>query len=306
MHPEVRRFVTSSRMLHYANSVRWFCLCWSVPILRTIAVCVLLLLCVVVQCIAGEKLIVKGSDTMVILAQRWAEHYMAVHPETAVQVLGGGSGSGIVSLIHGDIDICTSSRQMNLAEQERLMAKSGDTTIEVRCALDGLSFYVNNNNPVTELSVAQVHQIYTGRITNWKTVGGRNCVISLYGREENSGTYAYVRERVLRGEEFAATVMAMPGTAAIVLAVERDSAAIGYGGRAYGRGLRELKLRTDDAWPAYEPSPENIRDGSYPVFRGLYLYYRSSASATVRAFVSWILGAEGQQIVVDVGYVPIQ
>jgi phosphate transport system substrate-binding protein len=255
---------------------------------------------------AQEKIIVKGSDTMVILIQRWAERYMSQHPGVSIQVSGGGSGSGIVGLIHGAVDICTSSRQMSLAEQERLTHQTGAGVVETACARDGLSFYVNIRNTVTGMTLEQLRHIFTGSITNWKVLGGANSAITLYGREEVSGTYAYVKENILRGADFSATTLSMPGTAAITLAVEHDSTAIGYGGLAYGKGVKEPALRSDNDWPAYSPTPQNIRDGTYPVYRSLYLYRRSDSAALIGEFIDWTLSEEAQGIVADVGYVPIR
>jgi phosphate transport system substrate-binding protein len=252
------------------------------------------------------KITVKGSDTMVILAQRWAEKYMASHKGVVIQVTGGGSGTGISALINGTTDICASSRPMKDSEREKLKERQGSRGVEIKCALDGLSLYVNEGNPLTELSLQQIKDIYTARITNWKQVGGPDQKIILYSRENNSGTYVYFKDEVLLGEDFAASAQNMPGTAAVVNAIAKDKAGIGYGGAAYGKGIREIKVKKDASTPSYAPTMENIRSGRYPVSRFLYLYVKTKPTGEIKSFIDWVLGDEGQKIVGEVGYFPIR
>jgi phosphate transport system substrate-binding protein len=168
-----------------------------------------------------EKITVKGSDTMVILAQRWAEKYMVAHPDVVIQVTGGGSGVGISALINGATDICNASRPMKPSEFDKLKQRYGTRGVEIKSALDGLSVYVNSECPVQELSLGQLKDIYTGKITNWKDIGGPNVKIILYGRENSSGTYVYFKDNVLMGDDYTSMVQSMPGTAAVVNAVAR-------------------------------------------------------------------------------------
>lgn len=263
-------------------------------------------LLIAVGLIAEEKITVKGSDTMVILAQRWAERYMAKNKGVTIQVTGGGSGTGISALINGTTDICNSSRPIKPAERDMLQKKWGSRGVEIKCALDGLSIYVNEKNPVKELSMQQLKDIYQGKITNWKQVGGRDQKIILYSRENNSGTYVYFKDNVLNGEDFTSTAQNMPGTAAVVNAVAKDVAGIGYGGAAYGKGIRELAIKADDKSPAYAPTMENIRSGKYPLSRFLYMYLRTKPTGTLKAYIDWILSDEGQQVVKEVDYFPIR
>lgn len=249
---------------------------------------------------------VKGSDTMVILAQRWAERYMARHPGVAVQVTGGGSGTGISALINGTTDICNSSRPMKKSERDKLKQRYGTLGVEVKCAQDGLSVYVNESNTVQELSLRQIRDIYTGAVTNWKQVGGPDQRIILYSRENNSGTYVYFKDNVLEGADFSAAAQNMPGTASVVNAVAKDRWGIGYGGAAYGKGIRELWVKQEDGSPAYAPSMETIRNGTYPIARYLYMYLRNKPSGAIKEYVDWVLGDEGQGIVNEVGYFPIR
>jgi phosphate transport system substrate-binding protein len=253
-----------------------------------------------------EKITVKGSDTMVILAQRWAERYMAAHPDVTIQVTGGGSGTGISALINGTTDICNASRPMKSAERDKLKQRFGSRGVEIKAAQDGLSVYVNEGSPVQELTLDQIKEIYTGKITNWKSVGGPDARIILYGRENNSGTYVYFRDNILKGEDYAASMQSLPGTAAVVNAVAKDGAGIGYGGAAYGKGIRELKIKKDSSSPAYAPTVENIKKGVYPVTRFLYMYVKNRPSGAMKEYIDWILGDDGQKIVTEVGYFPIR
>lgn len=255
---------------------------------------------------AEEKITVKGSDTMVILAQRWAERYMMAHKDISIQVTGGGSGTGISALINGTTDICNSSRPMKPAERDKLKQRFGSRGVEIKCAQDGLSLYVNETSQVSELSMQQLKDIYTGKVTNWKYVGGPDQRIIVYGRENNSGTYVYFKDNVLEGEDFAATVQSMPGTAAVVNAVSKDKWGIGYGGAAYGKGIKELKVKADATSTAYAPTLENIKSGMYPVSRFLFMYVKNRPAGAMKEYIDWILSEDGQKIVSDVGYFPIR
>ena len=160
---------------------------------------------------ANTKITVKGSDTMVILAQRWAEIYMNQHPEISVQVTGGGSGVGLAALINGTTDIANSSRPIKSTEVEKLKARYNTLGVEIPCAKDGITIFLNENNPVKELTLKQLSDIYQARITNWKQVGGADAPIKLYGRENSSGTYVFFKEEVVKGD-YAAGCQTLPGT----------------------------------------------------------------------------------------------
>ncbi len=276
-------------------------------IMATRFLCVILIIATVTGFTGGSTTItVKGSDTMVILSQRWAEEYMKLHPNVSIQVTGGGSGTGISALINGTADICNASRPMKDAEKGQLKEKYGSAGVEVKCAVDGLSIYVNESNPVKELSLRQLKGIYTGKVRNWKEVGGPDGGIVLYSRENNSGTYAYFKDDVLLGEDFDVRCQNMPGTAAVVSAVVHDKLGIGYGGVAYGAGVKDVAVRKDSASVAYAPSVENIKKGLYPISRYLYMYLRERPSGEAKLFIDWVLGKEGQELVAKVGYVPLK
>lgn len=251
-----------------------------------------------------QTITVKGSDTMVILAQRWAETYMAKHPGTTVQVTGGGSGTGISALINGTTDICDASRPMKPSERQKLKERFSTLGIEIKAAKDGLSIYVNEASPVQEISIPQLKDVYTGKITNWKQLGGPDAKIIVYGRENNSGTYVYFQDNVLGGTDYMPGMQSMPGTAAVVNAVSKDKFGIGYGGAAYGKGIRELKVKKDAGSTAYAPTAENVKSGVYPISRFLYLYTASRPTGAIKEYVDWILSPEGQDVVTKVGFFP--
>jgi len=247
-----------------------------------------------------EKITVKGSDTLVILAQRWAERYMGKSKAVSIQVTGGGSGTGISALINGTTDICNASRPMKSSEIQKLKERFGTLGVEIPCAKDGLSVYINESNQVDNLTTAQLRDIFTGRITNWKEVGGKNAKIILYSRENNSGTYVYFKDNVLKGEDYAPSAQSLPGTAAVVNAVAKDVNSIGYGGAAYGKGIREVKIN------GYPPTKENVMSGKYPITRYLYMYVRNKPTGEMKKYIDWILSPEGQAIVSEVGYFPVR
>jgi phosphate transport system substrate-binding protein len=249
---------------------------------------------------------VKGSDTMVVLGQRWAEEYMAKHKGATIQVTGGGSGTGISALINGTTDVCEASRSMKDPEKKQVADKAGGPPVEIVVAKDGLSVYVNDANPVTELSMAQLKDIYTGKVTDWKDVGGTPGKIIPYSRENSSGTYVFFKEHVLANADYTPRAQAMPGTAAVVNAVARDKASIGYGGAAYSKGIKVVKVKKEPTSAGVLPSDATIKDGSYPLSRPLFFYLRPKASAGIKAFTDWVLSPEGQAIVVKVGYFPIK
>jgi phosphate transport system substrate-binding protein len=249
---------------------------------------------------------IKGSDTMVQLAQRWAEKYMKEHPGVQIQVNGGGSGTGISALINGTTDICTASRPMKDAEKLKLRDRYGSTGIEVRTAKDGLTIFMNTANPVKELSFEQIRGIYTGKYTNWSQVGGKNADIILYGRENSSGTYAFLKENVLDNKDFANTMQALPGTAAVVSAVKRDVNGIGFGGAGYAQGVKECAVRRGPSDQAILPTAANIASGEYPVTRFLYLYLRQKPQGEIKEFIKWVLGPDGQKVVTNEGFFPVK
>jgi phosphate transport system substrate-binding protein len=249
------------------------------------------------------KITVKGSDTMVILAQKWAEIYMKKNPSTVIQVTGGGSGVGITALINGTTDICNSSRSMKGTEIDKLKARYNSLGVEIPCAKDGVTIFLNEANKVQALTLKQLSGIYTGKIRNWKEVGGNDAEIRLYGRENSSGTYVYFHDEVVK-EDYAYSVQSLPGTAAVVNAVKKDVNGIGYGGAAYAQGVKHCGVKKDDVGKAFMPTAESIGKGEYPITRYLFMYLKFRPTGETKKYIDWILGPEGQGIVTEVGYFP--
>jgi len=252
-----------------------------------------------------RNITIKGSDTMVILGQRWAEVFMSKNQGLSIQVTGGGSGTGIAALINGTTDIAESSRPMKDAEKATAKDKRGKEVLELPVAVDGLAVYVNDANPINELSLAHIKGIYTGAIKNWKEVGGRDERIILYSRENNSGTYVYFKEHVLENADYYPTAQTLPGTAAVINAVAKDTRGIGYGGIAYGKGIKHLRVKKDANSPGVEPTMENVLAAKYPISRYLYFYTIGQPTGETLKFCQWVMSADGQAVVQKVGYYPL-
>jgi phosphate transport system substrate-binding protein len=256
--------------------------------------------------VQGANVTMKGSDTMVILAQKWAEVYMQKNPDVKVQVTGGGSGTGFAALQNQQTDLANASRKVKAKEVEACIRAFGKRPAEYKVALDGLSVYVHESNPIKQLSLDQLRNIYTGKIKNWKEVGGADGPIALYSRENSSGTYEFFKENVLQGADFAASAQNMPGTAALLQAVGRDPKAIGYGGAAYGQGAKHIMVSKETGGQGVEPTEENILNQSYPIWRYLYIYVNPALDkGDVKKYLTWIRSDEGQALVKNVGYFPL-
>ncbi len=253
---------------------------------------------------AAQTITMKGSDTMIRLGQRWAEEYMKANPGIVIQVSGGGSGTGIAALINGGTDICQASRDMKEQEYKEASSKGGGA-YRVSVALDGIAVFLDDENPVKELTLAQLRGIYTGAITNWKEVGGVSHQIILYGRENSSGTYAFFKEHVLKNEDFADQTQTLPGTAAVVNAVSKDKYGIGYGGIAWAKDVKFAAVKKDDTSQAVLPSVETVSGGTYPISRELYWFFNGAPTGDLKKLVNWALSEEGQKIAAEVDYVPL-
>lgn len=249
---------------------------------------------------ASEKITVKGSDTIVILSQRWAERFMSANKNVSIQVTGGGSGTGISALINGTTDICNASRPMKKSEIQKLKERFGTMGVEIPCAKDGITIYLNPANKVSDISVDQLKKIYTGQITNWKELGGNDAKIIMYSRENNSGTYVFFKDNILKGQDYSPSCQNLPGTAAVVNAVSKDKNGIGYGGHGYSSSVKICKVN------GVEPNAETIASNQYPISRNLYMYVRNRPSGAMKKFIDWTLSAEGQKIVTEIGYFPIK
>jgi phosphate transport system substrate-binding protein len=237
---------------------------------------------------------------LVILAQRWAEKYMNGNKAVSIQVTGGGSGTGITALINGTTDICNASRPMKKSEIQKLKERFGTLGVEIPCAKDGITIYAHPSNEVDNITMDQLKKIYTGKITNWKQLGGRNEKIVLYSRENNSGTYVYFKDEVLGGSDYSPSCQNLPGTAAVVNAVSKDKNGIGYGGHGFSKGIKILKVN------GVEPTKESVAAGKYPISRYLYMYTRNRPTGEIKKYIDWILSKEGQQLVQNLGYFPVK
>jgi phosphate transport system substrate-binding protein len=251
-----------------------------------------------------EVITEKGSDTMILLAQKWAETFGAKNGNIEVQVTGGGSGTGISALINGTTEIANASRPMKQEERDQIKQKYGNDVVEIPVALDGVTVYINETNTIDALTIEQLRKIYLGEATNWKEFGGPDQKIILYGRENSSGTYEFFKEHVLEKKDFPPQTQTLGGTAAVVNAVAQDKGGVGYGGEAYASGVKKVKLMADGT--PIEPTEDAVRSGQYPLSRNLYFYLRSQPTGAVKEYTDWVLSPEGQAVVKEVGYYPIK
>jgi phosphate transport system substrate-binding protein len=254
----------------------------------------------------------KGSDTMVNLALAWAEAYRNVNPDLAIAVTGGGSGTGIAAMINGTVDMANASRAMKENEIEEAQ-KNGFNPVEHVVAIDALAVIVHPDNPVSQLTIDQLADIFTGRIANWREVGGNNAPIVLLSRETNSGTHVYFLEEIVRkGEKenkdiFASQTLLMPSSVGITSELHRNPNAIGYDGFGYVDPQHEKLIAVAEAAdsPYVLPSVESGSDGTYPIARNLYIYTPDEPTGAIADYLAWITGSEGQKIVADLGFVPL-
>lgn len=253
----------------------------------------------------------KGSDTLVNLALAWAEKYRFVMPDVSIAVTGGGTGTGITALINGTADIANASRKMKDKEIAEAQA-NGINPVEFTVAVDALAVVVHPDNPVSQLTIAQLADIFTGRITNWRDVGGRDAPIILLSRETNSGTHVYFLEQVIRKGDsenkdiFAPQTLLMPSSVGITSEIRRNPNAIGYDGLGYiTEHEKMLAIAKDSQSPYVIPSVASGADGTYPIARGLYMYTAGQPTGHIADYLDWIMGPEGQAIVAELGFVPL-
>jgi phosphate transport system substrate-binding protein len=252
----------------------------------------------------------KGSDTIVNLALAWAERYQAEHPEVSISVTGGGSGTGIASLINGTVDIANASRKIK--EEEIAEAQSnGIEPVEHVIARDAIAVIVNPTNPVSQLTLKQISDIYSGKISNWSEVGGEDRPIVRLSRETNSGTHVYFLETVLRmGNSkdktlFSMDTLLLPSSEGIIAEVRQNPNAIGYDGLGYvPKDLKMIAIAEVEGGAYVLPSIATVNDKTYPIARDLYMYTDGEPTGVVKDYLDWILGSEAQQIVAELGFVP--
>ncbi len=254
----------------------------------------------------------KGSDTMVNLALAWAEAYGQVHPEVQIAVTGGGSGTGIAALINGTVDMANASRQIK--DEERASAQAnGIEPVEHVVAGDAIAVVVHPDNPVEGLTIPQLSAIFSGEITNWSELGGEDRPIVLLSRESNSGTHVFFLEEVVRQGKsddktlFSADTLLMPSSEGISAEVRQNPNAIGYDGLGYVTpDQKVVPVAVADGEPYVRPLVETVKDGTYPIARGLYIYTVGQPLGAIRDYLDWILGPDGQAIVQELGFVPLR
>ncbi|RPI62292.1 MAG: PstS family phosphate ABC transporter substrate-binding protein [Ignavibacteriales bacterium] len=261
---------------------------------------------------------IKGSDTMVNLSQKWAEEYMKLHPDVSIQVTGGGSGTGVASLLNKTTEIANSSRELKSAELDDAKAK-GVTPFVYQVALDGIAVIVHPESKIDNLTIQQVSDIFSGKITNWKSVGGIDMPITLYGRENSSGTYEFFKEHVLgkvngKQVDYSTATQVLQGTAALGEAVARDKKGIGYGGVGYFAERNDVKIlhiKKDENSIAISPAENNkvnydvIWSGDYSISRYLYCFTNGEATGKLKEFMDFIVSEEGQNVVRTMEYIPL-
>jgi len=248
---------------------------------------------------------IKGSDTCLPLSQKAAENFMRANPSTTVTVTGGGSGVGISALVAGTTDIAQSSRKIKFDER-RKMQQNGKTVIEVIAAYDALAIVVHPQNKVNNLTREQLEGIFTGRIRNWKDVGGDDMRIVPYARETSSGTYEFFREIVLRNRNYMSGIMSLPATGAVIQSVSQTRGAIAYVGLAYlNKKVKAIHVSYDHGDTYIAPAIANAENRTYPIVRPLFYYYSARSEAIVKPFFDYLFSVEGQKIVLDLGFVPV-
>ena len=254
----------------------------------------------------------KGSDTIVNLALAWAERYQTEYPDVRISVTGGGSGTGIAALINGTVDIANASRQIKDEEVAQAQAQ-GINPVEHVIARDAIAVIVNPENPVSELTLQQISDIYSGKVTNWTEVGGEDRPIVKLSRETNSGTHVYFLETVLRlGEKdnktlFSTDTLLLPSSEGIIAEVRQNPNAIGYDGLGYvPDDLKMIAIAETEGGAYVLPAIETVNDKTYPIARDLYMYTNGEPTGITKEYLDWILSAEAQTIVAELGFVPVK
>ena len=257
---------------------------------------------------AKKVLQVKGSDTLVHLSSAWAENFMKKHPNVEVAVTGGGSGTGIAALLNGTADLANASRKIK-DKEVKLAGEKGMDIKEHVVALDGIGVIVNPDNPIDALSMEQLKDIFTGKVTNWKKAGGPNKGIVLFTRDSSSGTFAFFQKRVLKKEDYAVKSRRLPSNSAIVQSVADDKYAIGYVGLGYvaeaGDKIKALAVKVGDK-KGVKPTQKTVAAGDYPISRGLQIYSNGEPKGDAKTFMDYIMSDAGQDVVSEMGFVPVK
>ncbi len=249
--------------------------------------------------IEDARIIIKGSDSMLLLTENLAQEYMKLNPGISIYVYGGGTAAGIKSLISGDIDICTASRNLKPDEAKSLAEYYGSVGLFYLIAKDALSIYVNQNNPVKDLKLSELKNIFECKVTNWNVLGGKLQKIIPVIRNLNSGTHLYFKDHVLEGSEYCDDAVVIPTTPEIIDFVEKNENAIGYGSIGYQGNVVRARIE------GVEPSEANARNDTYPITRYLHFFTTNVPKGIVKNFIDWVLSPDGQRVVKQSGFIPL-
>lgn len=259
-----------------------------------------------------QTIVNKGSDTLVNLALAWAEKYHELNPEVDISVTGGGSGTGIAALINKTVDIANASRQIKPEELQPAKA-SGVDPIEYVVARDAIAIVVNPANLVNHLTIQQLSDIYSGKINNWKEVGGEDRVIVRLSRETNSGTHVFFLENVIRMGDpnnktlFSTDTLLLPSSEGITAETRDNPNAIGYDGLGYVTPeVKVIAVGGSETGPFVLPSADSVNNGQYPIARDLYMYTNGQPTGAILNYINWIMTSVAQDIVTQLGFVPIK
>ncbi len=245
---------------------------------------------------------IKGSDTVLPISQKEAEVFMQKYPKETVIVTGGGSGVGISSLLEGTTDIAQSSRKIKFDEKAKLK-NNGKDVEELIVAYDALAVIIHPDNPIDQLTREQLDSIFTGKITNWKELGGPNLKIIPYARETSSGTYEFFKESVLKNKNYKSGIMSMPATGSVIQSISQTKGAIGYVGLAYlNPRVKALKVSYNKGL-SYS-TPQLSTNSDYPIIRPLYFYYIKKEMQHIEKLLNFIMSTEGQNIILNIGFIP--
>lgn len=259
--------------------------------------------------LSQDHITIKGSDTMVHLVTAIAEEAMNKFPNLDIAVTGGGSGTGISALINKGTSIAASSRELQEKEKEEAK-KNHITPVVTPIALDGIAIVSHPTNPISEISIENLKRVFTGEIKSWSSIGGLNLPILLLSRESNSGTYVFFQEHILSKQDFAIQARLLPSTSSIMSATQSDKGAIGYVGFGYvtkpDAKVKILAIKKTDSAQPLLPSMETIKNGSYPISRSLYLITPGQPSGNTKIFIDFCLSKDGQRLVSENGYIPIE
>jgi len=252
-----------------------------------------------------------GSDTLVNLALAWAERYHELYPDIEISVTGGGSGTGIAALINSNVDIANASRSIKTEEIQQA-EENGVDPMEFIVAKDAIAIIVNLNNPINQLTIQQISDIYSGKIINWSEIGGEDREIVRLSRETNSGTHVFFLDNVIRmGDSdnntlFSSDTLLLPSSEGITAETRDNPNAIGYDGLGYVTPeVKVIAVAPDSSSPYILPSAESVNSDQYPIARDLYMYTDSQPTGEIAEYINWIMAPEAQAIVTQLGFVPI-